>query len=281
MIVLIDVHVHLYECFDLQIFFDSAFANFQKELTKVKKNCAESKLILVLTDWAKQNWFHYLVELTDSDDSENISPIKNWSFHRTKETISLYAGRQNGQGLFVIAGRKIITSENLEVLALGADNHFDDGVPLKEVIQTIKESGAIPVIPWAVGKWMGKRGKVIKKLLDETIGQDFFLCDNGNRPYFWPRPTYLKMSEKKGMRVLSGSDPLHFASETHRVGSFAFSIQGTISSEFPARDLKQKIQDPKTEIRTYGELEKSFRFFRNQIAMQILKRKSGRYLERK
>jgi hypothetical protein len=278
MIVLIDAHVHIYECFDLQIFFDSAMANFQKELAKVKNTCADWKAIMILTDWAKQNWFQYLLELTDHDDNKYSRLLKNWSFHRTKETISLYAERHDGQGLFVIAGRKIITSENLEVLALMTDNQFDDGVPLREIIQLINERGAIPVIPWAPGKWMGKRGKVIENLLDETDGQDFFLCDNGNRPYFWPRPTFLKSSEKKGMKVLSGSDPLHFASESHRVGSFAFAIQKTISSEFPARDLKQKIQDPKTEIRTYGELEIFSRFIRNQIAMQILKRKSKRYL---
>lgn len=276
-IILFDVHVHIYDCFSFQNFFDSAIKNFKNE---IKKNGidADFQAIIVLTDWLKENWFQYLIDSIEKNKIAYQNTIGNWSFHRTKENISLVARRTDGESIFIVAGKKIITSENLEVLALATQVAFDVGIPLVAILDQIKQYDAIPVIPWAVGKWIGKRGRVIKGLLDNATEPDYFLCDNGNRPNFWPRPTLFDYAEKKGIQVLAGSDALHFASEACRVGSFANLTHGTIDPDYPATGLKKMLRDPKTRIRTYGKLEKPVRFFRNQLAMQLLKRKNRQKL---
>jgi hypothetical protein len=261
----------------LQNFFDSAIKNFKNEIRKNSID-ADFQAIIVLTDWLKENWFQYFIDSIEKNKIAYQKTIENWSFHRTKENISIVAHRTDGESIIIVAGKKIITEENLEVLALATHTAFDVGIPLVEILDQIKNNDAIPVIPWAVGKWIGKRGSVIKDLLDHTTDPDFFLCDNGNRPIFWPRPTLFDYAEKKGFRVLAGSDALHFASESYRVGSFANLTHGTIDPDYPAMDLKKMLLNPKTRIRTYGNLEKPVRFFKNQLAMQLLKRKNRQKL---
>jgi hypothetical protein len=197
----------------LQNFFDSAIKNFKNQIRKNSLD-ADFPPIIILTDWLKENWFQYFIDSIDKNKMAYRNTIDNWSFHRTKENISIVARRSDGESIIIVAGKKIITEENLEVLALVTNTAFDVGIPLVEILDQIKINDAIPVIPWAVGKWIGKRGRVIKDLLDNTTEPDFFLCDNGNRPIFWPRPTLFDYAENKGFRVLAGSDALHFASES-------------------------------------------------------------------
>jgi hypothetical protein len=199
-------------------------------------------------------------------------------FHPTKEDTSVAARRPDGESILIIAGRKIITSENLELLALGTRGTFEMGRPLEEMVDRIKRQNALPAIPWAVGKWIGKRGKVVRKILDNASRPDFILCDNGNRPVFWPRPALFHSAERKGIRVLAGSDALHFASESHRVGIFANIARATIDPDRPAEGLMNMLLDPDIRISTYGKLETPIRFFRNQFAMQVLKRKNRKEL---
>jgi hypothetical protein len=276
-LILFDVHVHIYDCFNLQNFFDSAIKNFKNQIRKNSLD-ADFPPIIILTDWLKENWFQYFIDSIDKNKMAYRNTIDNWSFHRTKENISIVARRSDGESIIIVAGKKIITEENLEVLALVTNTAFDVGIPLVEILDQIKINDAIPVIPWAVGKWIGKRGRVIKDLLDNTTEPDFFLCDNGNRPIFWPRPTLFDYAENKGFRVLAGSDALHFASESYRVGNFANLTYGTIDPDHPAMDLKKILLNPKIRIQTYGKLEKPVRFFKNQLAMQLLKRKNRQKL---
>ena len=149
---------------------------------------------------------------------------------------------------------------------------FEDGVPLEEVLRIVSENDAIPVIPWGVGKWMGKRGAIIKKILNGPKVPMLFLGDNGNRPSFWPSPPHFKLAEIQGIKILPGSDPLPFASEVSRPGSFGFLAKGSVNPEYPARDLKRILSNQTICLQPYGRLESNWRFFRNQMAMQILKR---------
>jgi hypothetical protein len=277
--VMIDAHVHIYSCFNLQIFFDSALNNFRSEAAK---NGHSDNFIafLILTDWAAENWFKYLASYADGENYTKSKIIRNWTLHNTNENCSLYARHHKDGGFYVIAGRKIITKENLEVLALISESRFKNGLTLDKTILSIKESGGIPVIPWAAGKWLGRRGKILKEILEVTNKPEYFLCDNGNRPIFWPRPYHFKLAESRGIRVLSGSDPLHFTSEVNRPGSSGFIAQGSITSGEPAKDLRNILLDRKTKFKLYGNLEHPYRFFRNQLAMQILQKKWKKGIER-
>ena len=270
--VMIDAHVHIYSCFDLQIFFDSAFNNFKSEAAK-NGHPDNFRAIVMLTDWAAENWFKYLADYAGGENYTKGKIVKNWTFHKTNESCSLYAKHYKGGGLYVIAGRKIITKENLEVLALITETNFKDGLSLNKTILNIHDKDSIPVIPWAFGKWIGKRGKILMDLIKVTKKPEYLFCDNSNRPYFWPRPSLFRLGELKGIRVIAGSDPLHFASEVFRVGSFGFSFNGSISSKKPASDMKKYLLDSRIQFQVYGKLEKPCRFLCNQMVMQINKKK--------
>jgi hypothetical protein len=85
-------------------------------------------------------------------------------------------------------------------------------------------------------------------------------------------PAIFKLAEKKGIFNLPGSDPLNFKSETSKPGSFGFYFNEKIDLDFPLKDLKQKILTNKKQFSVYGKLENPFKFFSNQINIQINKK---------
>ena len=266
--ILIDAHVHIYNCFHLPIFFESAFANFQSEAARMGKG-DNFTAILLLAETSKDNWFERLASYASNKTTAQTKTIRDWTFHRTDENCSLCARGSKDQSLFLIAGRQIITAEKLEVLALATGKTFKNGAPIEQVIQSIRDMGAIPVIPYGFGKWIGRRGKILRDLLKKTESTKLFLGDNGGRPNFLPRPSHFKQARKKGIYILPGTDPLPIISECRRPGTFGFSLSGSLSREHPAKDFKQIFMVPGTQFQAYGHLERPYRFFRNQLLMRL------------
>ncbi|NET04044.1 MAG: hypothetical protein F6K16_04795 [Symploca sp. SIO2B6] len=268
-LIIADAHVHIYDCFDLDKFLNAAANNFNNSaLNKGYKDRFES--ILFLTETKFDNKFLELLECANNYKKNNSK--NQWIIDKTKENYSLYASNSNNQKIFIIAGRQIVTAENLEVLALITAKTFEDGLPIKRVIQDVINSGGIPVIPWGFGKWIRSRGKILTNLLQEENLPILFLGDNSGRPHFWSTPPYFKQAEQRGLRILPGTDPLPFNSEFWRPGSFGFTLEGSLNPDEPANSIKKMLLDPTTKLQSYGSLETPFRFVRNQLAMQILKR---------
>ena len=172
-LIIADAHVHLYDCFDMERLLDLAFSNFQKEADKPMKGTSFSAF-LCLAETKTENWFYRFSHPTERGPSQPRG-IGKWTFRPTKEDCSLYACSDDKKDFYIIAGRQIRTMENLEVLALGTIQSFEEGLPLKEMISLISRLGAIPVIPWGVGKWIGRRGKIVRELLNEKNPPPFFL----------------------------------------------------------------------------------------------------------
>jgi hypothetical protein len=264
-LIIADAHVHLYDCLDMAHLLDLIFSNFQKEANKPIKGTSFSAF-LFLAETKTENWFYRFSSQPEKGPSQ-AGEFGRWTFRPTRERCSLYARSDEKKGFYVIAGRQIRTRENLEVLALGTQQSFEEGAPLKEIITLISRLGAIPVIPWGVGKWIGRRGEFLKNLLGRDL-PPFFLGDNRNRPLFWPRPNFFKQAEQRGLAVLSGSDPLPFPSEMRKIGRFGIKLPGSIDPEYPFRELKKLLQDPMARPQTYGSLENPVRFFFNQLRMK-------------
>lgn len=265
-----DAHVHIYDCFNLEQFLNSGLENFNSVAQKQGYAIAETAL-LFLTETSKDHYFQQLIHCAKDQSSFEIK-LQDWQILRTEENCSVYAKHSSGQGIFIFAGRQIVTGEDLEVLALLTADEFQDQLPIEQVIQQVISKGGIPVIPWGFGKWIGQRGKILSRILEQNKGSVLFLGDNGGRPVFWPKPTYFKQAEQRGLKILPGTDPLPFASESGRPGSFGFTIQGFINPAQPAQSVKQILLDPNSQLQSYGQREMPLRFFRNQIAMQLVKR---------
>ena len=270
-LIIIDAHVHIHDCFNLTNFLDSAYENCKAEICRLGKG-DQFMGVLFLTETSRDHWFQRLVSYTDKKKTSSGNHTCQWSFHRTGENNSLLAQSASGGELVLIAGRQIVTKENLEVLALATDSVFNDGVSIRDAIEIVRERGAIPVIPWGFGKWWGRRGKVLTEVLQSQKGTNLFLGDTSSRPGFLPYPTHFKQAKKQGMRILSGSDPLPLASEFWRPCSIGFSVIGLIEKDTPATDLKRILRDPTSVFSPYNaSRENWYRFFSNQVGMQLIK----------
>ncbi|WP_404783345.1 hypothetical protein [Altericista sp. CCNU0014] len=260
-----DSHVHIHSCFDLDLFLDAALANF------LRVGHDGDIFILFLTESSSESYFQNLYRSALTGTSA-VPSLKRWSVRLTGDDSALYAACPTStSGIYMIAGKQIVTLENLEVLALMTTAAFEDRQPLERVVNAVSERGGIPVIPWGVGKWMGRRGRILRQFLDRH--PRLFLGDNSGRPVFWLEPLLFRQAKAQGGRVLPGSDPLPFPSECWRPGSFGFSMAGVgiFDSAQPAVSLKQTLFDSAVQLKAYGALENPYRFTRNQLEMQLIK----------
>ena len=268
--ILADAHVHIYDCFDLEKLLDAAYSNFQAEAGRLGHSDNFTR-ILLLTETEKDCWFNRLSKIADGNTTHRGRVTQKWEFHRTGENVSLLA-RSGHKSLIIIAGRQVETAERLEVLALCTTASFKTDIPIRYLIKEVKKHDAIPVIPWGFGKWLGRRGKILNNFMKTHKDSKIFLGDNSGRPSFLPFPHHFKVAKRNGIHILPGSDPLPFATEYDRVGRFGFLLEEKISKTYPAESVKQILMKSTLKVQSYGDFENSFRFFRNQLKMQIKKR---------
>ena len=248
---------------------DSAFLNFKNAASSFNDNLPFVG-VLFLTEDHNQNWF--VKHSSKGSSGKSISKLKSWNIRSTQEECALIVEKNSYERIFIIAGKQINTLESLEVLALATTKQIPNGNPIRETISEILSVGGIPVLPWGFGKWLGKRGKVISQILNESKqSRNIFLGDNGGRPSFWRNPSHFKQAEKLRIQILPGSDPLPFEWEIRRLGSYGFSFCGSLNLDYPTKDLKKIILNPENRLQTYGELENFFNFVKNQVLIQVRK----------
>ncbi len=265
-LMLVDGHVHIHYCFNIEILLDAALSNFQR------LNYDNATFFLILTESKSQNYFRRLLQFAQGKGNRKLElSLSNWQINLTAESASLYAQKSDKQKLCLIAGRQIVTQEGLEVLALITEETFADGFPIEQTIHNVLKSGGIPAIPWGLGKWMGNRGRRLMELLEFPI-PGMCLADNSARPLFWSEPIFFKRAKQQGIPILNGSDPFPFKSEVKRPGKAGFSIYGVLDPEKPAASLRKLLLQPNSSPQLYGDLETPLNCLRNQVAIQYLKR---------
>ena len=263
-VLLVDAHVHIYDCFDICKLFDAAVYNFNKAAKKLGIEEGYTG-VLLLAESSHDNWFQRARMQEDAG---------SWLIEKTQDKVVLHARKLtdkvgNMDGLYIMAGRQIITAEGLELLALVTDSSFDEGLPIASTLSTVRQQDAIPVMPWAVGKWLGKRGKILSRLLEKEKNSDLCLGDNSGRPVFWRNPVHFRQARKNSMYIMPGTDPLPFSSEAGRVGSFGFMMQGQLTKSQPSYYLKKLLRSKDSQLITYGRLESPLRFIINQARLRI------------
>lgn len=266
-VIQVDAHVHIYDCFDICKFFNSGLENFEL-LSSQLDSGIETQAVLLLTESSQNNYFSKLKQIAEKDRLLG----ENWSLLTTQEECSIYACKSADRGLFVIAGSQIVTSEDLEVLALMTSHRFQDGMSFNETLASVSEHGGVSVVPWGFGKWLGRRGKIVNQFLDKQTYPYLFLGDNSGRPVFWRYSPLFENAKAVGIKILPGTDPLPFSREAIRPGKFGFRLDGYLDPERPAETLKRILLDINTQPMAYGKLESPLTFIQNQVAMQLLKR---------
>jgi glycosyltransferase involved in cell wall biosynthesis len=261
---LVDGHVHLHDCFEVPDFLDAAAANFAAAAERLGLPAGSAGCLLLV----ESRGVDYFARLRDG-----TAPTGRWSVSPTDEPVSLVARRPGALPIVLVSGRQIVCGEGLEVLAIATRAEFDDGLPLADVIAAIRAAGALAVMPYGFGKWWFGRRRVLDDLLRSAQPGDLFLGDNGNRADLPPPPAAFRAAAQKRLWVLPGSDPLPMPAAVDRAGRNGFVLQGPISGSHPARDLVRLIRELSAQPQTFGRGEALAPFVRNQITMQLRKRR--------
>jgi hypothetical protein len=260
--ILVDAHVHVYDCFDIDDLLSAALRNFKHAAANM--GLADNFTgVLLLSETSRDNWF---------SQASTAGRLKCWRIEPVQENLVMQAELLNNTTekniIYIMAGRQIATAEGIELLALITGRSFEDGLSVEDSLTAVREQDAIPVLPWAVGKWLGKRGKILSGLLKAEAGSDLCIGDNSGRPVFWHNPSHFKQARALAMPLLSGSDPLPLAGEAERVGRFGFSLQGELGPSQPATDLKCLLREKGLKVKAYGRLENPWNFVTNQIRLR-------------
>ena len=218
--VLVDSHVHIYKSYDLSLFLSSAFLNFRNAIPEA----VESHKFLCLTQSSinspsfeeiytslQEINKNYSVSLNDSGMMIAVTEVQN------KDTICLLNGRQ------------FVCAEGFEILALIYKGRNLDRLPAAEILQELKDQGAIAVLPWSLGKWLGRKGRQVSALIDAQQRSPLLLGDIAMR-ICTIQESYFRQASKLAVRIVAGSDPLQMNGEEKNVACF-FSVYN-VGSDF-------------------------------------------------
>jgi hypothetical protein len=258
---LVDSHVHYHECFDSDEFFSSVFNNFS--LKAIDPRVKDDWIgILCLTEMRNTDFFSKLL-------NNNIL-LRKFNIKQTNEKESVIVENELGSKICLISGKQILAKNGIEVLALGSSEEFKENKDLDSTVESIINNNAVAVLPWGVGKWTGKRKKILEEFV-EGSNKKYFLGDNSGRPSFWNGPSLFKSAVKKNNFVLCGSDALPIASEVNKTGSYGFYLNESIDLQRPSYSFKEILLNLNKQPESFGSLESPLRFFKNQFMMQFKK----------
>lgn len=263
----IDGHVHLYPVYDLKRAVESGVKNLKEQSTKNKSNIIPVWLLVERSD---ANFFDQIYQSPNRYDSDGIK------FNKGNDKLSVVVKKNNKPILYIFSGRQLVTKEGLEVLSLISNLNIPDRhKSIDEVIQAVADSGGIPTLNWAPGKWFFNRGKVIARQIQEKSISEIFIGETTLRNTLWPEPKLIKKARKKGFPVIAGSDPLPFKDEEKGIGSFGFTIEGNFDPEKPAQSLRNTMNKNRDNIKIIGCRNNIFTFARRQYKIMMEKRTRG------
>jgi hypothetical protein len=268
---LVDGHVHIYDCFDVAGVFDAAAANFAAAARSL--GCERSyDAVLCLVEGSQERFL-------DGVRTGRLGRVRRgshgyWEIETTGEAETLVA-RCGSMRLIVVAGRQLVTRERLEVLALGTTAALHDAEPIEATLAAVRDSGAAAVLPWGVGKWLGGRGAVVARIVADPSWRDVALGDNGNRLELGPEPPQLAAARRAGRAVLPGSDPLPLPGEEARVGGYGFAVDVALDSLRPAAALLTVLKSG-AAIVPFGRRTALPRFISRQLALRLAARHTPR-----
>lgn len=267
----LDGHVHIYQEFPLVDLFAAALGNLTRQRELIAPG-EPASFLLLLTEGAGYNRFTELRRVVESGAGELTG---GWHLEKTAEENSLRVTGRRGSiesCLHLVAGRQLVTRERLEVLALACLTPLADGRSLAETVQQVRAAGGVAVLPWGVGKWLGRRGKMVERYLQSADPEGLFVGDNGGRPVFWPEPALFAAAARRNIGLLSGSDPLPLPGEERRCGGFGTALPGHCGEHTPAAGLQTALVEGKSDLRPFGRRLGLGQFLRTRFALQRRKK---------
>lgn len=259
-VVIVDAHVHVYPQFEAARLLASAHENFARHIRANYGADAAWQGVLMLSETQACDWFAQM-------HAKGASNIDGWRLQAADDAISMLATGPAQQRVHIVAGRQINTREGVEVLTLASTVRIADGAPLESTLKQGVSAGSVVVLPWGAGKWLGRRGELVARTLQE-YGDRIFAGDNAGRPWIWPRPAIFAASEARGRPVLPGTDPLPLAGCEKRVGTYGFVMQGALQESQPGLELRERLFGA-TALPSFGRRESVRGFALNQMKLRL------------
>lgn len=276
---IVDAHVHFHACFRRDRFLDAAWENLVRaeeghaanlgEPSRDGRGGTECLPYLLLAESPGVDYFQAWREKCGPAGSDG-----SWHLVATEEGCALLAVRDDGARLAIVAGRQVPTAERLEVLGLGTTRELPPGLPFGEAITVARAGSRIVCIPWGFGKWWFRRGRIVRRAIEESARDGIFLGDNAGRPRLLGTPQLLRFARRLGVRVLPGSDPFPLRRHETRVGTFCFSMPGPVDLDRPMERLVGVLEDGADPVPRGGSAGIPS-FLRDQLALRLARRGLG------
>jgi hypothetical protein len=247
----VDAHVHFHRREFVAPTLDAAAENF----ARVASPAAGYLGALLLAEAPREQVFETLAD---------SKPHGRWRFDRVAEEPQTMIARSGEQRIAVICGRQVRCAFGLEALALGTTARLPSGQELEQTIERIRADGALAVVPWGFGKWIGRAGDVVRTLFDTCAPDSLYVGDNGGRLETLGMPNLLRVAIDAGLRVLPGTDPFPFGADYRRVGAFGFLAAVELEPARPWASLRTWLEGSSDSPQPYGRALSPLRFVFNQ-----------------
>jgi hypothetical protein len=250
----VDGHVHVYDCFNRAALLDAGYANIARAAAARGDTAFEAVLIVVST--ARE---------PSLADLAATGSAGRWRFEATDDRPAPLALRAiaDDSTLTLISGCQVVAAEGIEVLGLCMAPGIADGLPIGETIAAVVDADGIPVLPWGAGKWLGKRARVVGRLVESE--DRIYLADNGGRPAVWRLPSFVG----RDAPLLSGTDPLPLLGREGLVGTAGFVLGAGLDPAAPATSIRDAIRGGRAPIRPYGSPRRLAGFVRDQVGLRL------------
>ncbi len=258
----LDSHVHFYDYWKISLdqLLTTAHTNL---LLDTRDDTLQATLpVICLLDTCKT-----VTPITQALNTLNDSKTNEWR----KEDITLepysFWLRKKEKIMLVISGTQVNTAEGLEVLVIGDKGDVTDGVPIKIIVEQQRD-GLLNIIPWAVGKWLSKRGSILTQLLETTDQHSFVLGDNAGRPWLWKNIKQLEYAKTHGIPILPGSDPLPLDKHYLKSGTYGNLIETELDLEKPWTSIIRAVHE-QAQLKEFGHLSSVSSFILNQLKLRL------------
>ena len=259
--VLVDAHVHFYTAFDAARFVTAAADNFSAAGRQL--GIPEPLGFLLFTEASGQRHFD---RFRRAIARGGFGPFQ---VRPTAEPCAVTVWRDGKPVLVLVEGRQVKSAEGLEVLAPASREEFPDGRPLVDTWAMVRDSGALPILPWGFGKWWFGRGQLMHRLVASARAHELYLGDGKGRPAAGRRPSLFAAAAERGILNLPGTDPFPFPGHASRAGSFGFATAFDVDLDAPAASLVGHVRGFSSQPRTYGRGESLVEFLVSQTALRL------------